>query len=113
MVSGLVTSPYDQERICSGEAMLIRIALKSLTSNIGLFLALEPGQVQSELGHDVACRILDELDLLLVLIEDLYGQAKGLQFLDQDLEGLRYAGLHDAFALDDRLVRLHPSDHVV
>src|SRR5579883_1352106 len=34
MVSGLVTSPYDHDRICSGDARLIRTALKSLTSSI-------------------------------------------------------------------------------
>src|SRR5215211_2559092 len=33
MVSGLVTSPYDQERIASGEAKLMRIASKLLTSS--------------------------------------------------------------------------------
>src|SRR5437868_7141622 len=33
MVSGFVTSPYDHPRICSGDARLIRIALKSFTSN--------------------------------------------------------------------------------
>src|SRR5690606_2096109 len=32
MVSGLVTSPYDQERICSGEARLIRNLRNSLVS---------------------------------------------------------------------------------
>jgi hypothetical protein len=30
IVSGLVTSPYDHDRICSGDAKLILIALKSL-----------------------------------------------------------------------------------
>src|SRR5215211_5905060 len=33
MVSGLVTSPYDQDRIASGDARLIRIASKLLTSS--------------------------------------------------------------------------------
>src|SRR5680860_1718242 len=33
MVSGLVTSPYDQLRIASGEASRIRIASKLLTSS--------------------------------------------------------------------------------
>src|SRR6188472_1713806 len=33
MVSGFVTSPYDQEWIASGEARLIRIASKLLTSS--------------------------------------------------------------------------------
>src|SRR5215213_585148 len=32
MVSGLVTSPYDQDRIASGDAKLMRIASKLLTS---------------------------------------------------------------------------------
>ena len=33
MVSGLVTSPYDHDRICSGEARLILTALNSLISS--------------------------------------------------------------------------------
>src|SRR5215208_8158028 len=33
MVSGLVTSPYDQDRIASGDARLMRIASKLLTSS--------------------------------------------------------------------------------
>src|SRR5215210_7394684 len=33
MVSGLVTSPYDQDRIASGDARLIRIASKLFTSS--------------------------------------------------------------------------------
>src|SRR3954468_11393532 len=36
MVSGLVTSPFDQSRICSGDASEIRMALKLLTSSIVL-----------------------------------------------------------------------------
>src|SRR6476659_4448418 len=36
MVSGLVTSPLDQSRICSGDASEIRMALKLLTSSIVL-----------------------------------------------------------------------------
>jgi hypothetical protein len=34
MVSGLVTSPLDQDRIWSGDAKVIRTALKLLTSSI-------------------------------------------------------------------------------
>src|SRR5215212_11997868 len=33
IVSGLVTSPYDQDRIASGDARLMRIASKLLTSS--------------------------------------------------------------------------------
>src|SRR5712671_1897963 len=48
MVSGLVTSPCDHDRIFSGEARLIRIASKSLVSaerswNEGRIYLLPPG----------------------------------------------------------------------
>ncbi len=41
MVSGLVTCPYDQERICSGEANDMRMALKSFTSRAKEILPLK------------------------------------------------------------------------
>src|SRR5919205_948429 len=42
MVSGFVTSPYDHERICSGEASEIRTDVKSLTSSMNnLLLCVE------------------------------------------------------------------------
>jgi hypothetical protein len=36
IVSGLVTSPYDQERICSGDAKLMRNERNSVVSNTDL-----------------------------------------------------------------------------
>jgi hypothetical protein len=39
IVSGFVTSPDDQSRICSGDASEIRMALKLLTSSMVLLRA--------------------------------------------------------------------------
>jgi hypothetical protein len=43
MVSGFVTSPFDHSRIWSGLAREMRIALKLLTSSIGLLRVAWPG----------------------------------------------------------------------
>jgi len=114
MVSGFVTSPYDQLRICSGVAMLIRIALKSFTSNnvpsrgvaphelpagrlyvraartslrtTNSVALFESRNVHVETWDLVETGFVREVDLFLILVQNLYRQRQALQLLDQNLE---------------------------
>ena len=67
---------------------------------VPVIIGIHPGQVEGV--HGVL--ILLELDGVAVLIQHLDVQAQGLQFLDQNLEGLGHAGLGYVVALDDGLV---------
>src|SRR5450631_520494 len=76
---------------------------------------LAPGQVNSKFfrrTEDVFVRIL-HIDGRAVAGERLDVQAQRLHLLDQHLEGLGNSGLGDVLALDDRLVDLDPTGHVV
>src|SRR5688572_6801287 len=99
MVSGFVTSPWDQSWITSGEAIFRRMASKSRTfasCRIILFQARSRGLFGIE------------IDLLVVAVVallqqfDVEGQA--LEFADEDVEGFRDVELLDRLALDDVLV---------
>src|SRR5262245_2472334 len=142
MVSGLVTSPFDQSRICSGLASEMRMALKLLTSSMSLLRAargaapgarepagtgsgvggrsgppgsvLEPGQVDAaQVGQRIRRGVLGKVDLLLVLVEDLHVEPQRLELLDEDLERLRHAGRLDVLTLDDGFVCLDAAHDVV
>src|SRR5262245_4141838 len=99
MVSGLVTSPWDQDRIFSGLARRILMASKSGS--------VRPKSTFGRIGiiRLIATSVLglDQLDV----------QAEALQLSDQDVERLRHAGGVERVALDDRLVDLGPPVHVV
>src|SRR6186997_249757 len=112
MVSGLVTSPIDQSRICFGEARPIRIASKSLMSicakGISPSDTSRVGRVQ--LRHSFASspgcsakrctrvsvlyfqvgrkrQLLVARPFLEVLVgEDVHVEGEGLHLLQQDLE---------------------------
>src|SRR6476469_8422337 len=76
---------------------------------------LAPAQVDAELlrsAEDVLVGVL-HLDRGAVAAEHLDVEAQRLHLLDEDLEGLRDAGLGDVLALDDRLVDLDATEHVV
>src|ERR1700716_2679903 len=123
MVSGLVTSPCDQDMIVSGDASESFSASKfSSFSKLSLFssyllcrvfpelFALEAdAEVQRDLG-DVFFR---QNDLALVLAQDLNPEREPLKLLDQPSERFRCAGLELVVALDDRLVGLDATDDVV
>src|SRR6266403_3279444 len=94
MVSGFFTSPYDQERIMSGDASPILIESKFSTGTCCL----------NNLSKSF-------ITLSLALEFDVDGQ--GTYFLDQDIERLRHAGFHFVVAIDDRLVHLGTSVDVV
>src|SRR3989304_558939 len=107
MVSGFMTSPYDQDRTCSGEASDMRMALKSLTSSAKEILSpLKATQVNAQF-RQVQRRRVGQGHPLLLFVEDLHCQPQALQLLDEHLERLRYARLLDIFALDDCLVSLY------
>src|SRR5271170_4720812 len=94
MVSGFFTSPYDQERIMSGDASPILIESKFSTGTCCL----------NNLSKSF-------IDLGLALEFDVDGQ--GANLLDQDIERLRHAGFHFVVAVDNRLVHLRATIDVV
>src|SRR5690349_18041369 len=111
MVSGFLTSPYDQERISSGEAIPIRIFENVLASAIGYYFLvlllkgrLVVSQAQGALaaargGFDrILVRIdvvvaVAQVDLAVLLVQHRHFQAETLQLVDQNLERLRHARL--------------------
>src|SRR5258707_10633059 len=130
VVSGLVTSPCDHERIISGLAIDRRRASKfssfkkfqrppgpagSEKSTPGFvhLVALVALEVDAEVEWDVGDVLLAEDDLVLVLALDLDAQGQSLQLLDQHPEGLGDAGFEGVLALDDGLVGLDAADDVV
>src|SRR5450631_2100978 len=94
MVSGFFTSPYDQERIMSGDARPILIESKFSTGTCCL----------NNLSKSF-------MDLDLALEFDVDGQ--GADLLDQHIERFRHAGFHFMVAVDDRLVHLRAAVDVV
>src|SRR6202451_2407521 len=94
MVSGFFTSPYDQERIMSGDASPILIESKFSTGTCCL----------NNLSKSF-------MSLSLALEFDVDGQ--GSDLLDQDIERFRHAGFHFMVPVDDRLVHLRSTVHIV
>src|SRR5579871_2285312 len=94
MVSGFFTSPYDQERIMSGDASPILIESKFSTGTCCL-----NNFSKSFMGSTLALEL------------DVDGQ--GPDLLDQHIERFRHAGFHLVVAVDDRLVHLRTAIHVV
>ena len=58
-------------------------------------------------------KILLELDLSAVVLKDSYVHAEGLKLFNEDFEGFRNSRLRDILSLDDSLVCLNTSNHVV
>src|SRR5437868_4398036 len=98
MVSGFFTSPYDQERILSGEASRMRMASKDMPSGCFSNTVVIPSNV------------LPPLDFRLV---QFHIESKALEFLDQDIKGLRQPGLEKIFSLDDRLIHARTPGHII
>ena len=71
--------------------------------------------VHSRLTHIdvVVIAQLAQLDLFLTVGQHADIECQGLQFLNQNLEGLRHAGLGDVLALGDGLVGLDAADDIV
>src|ERR1044072_4110913 len=112
MVSCLVTSPFDQSRICSGDASEMRMALKLLTSSMILLgcvgerlwserqLVLEAGEIDpAEIWQRIRRGVFREMDFFFVLVQDLDVEPQRLELLDQDLERLGHTGCLDVLAL--------------
>src|SRR5438876_11691987 len=110
MVSGLVTSPWDQLRMTSGDARRMRMELNTARrrgsrSSVRLnpsFPAVMPRGDWSSVSRLIPqppsiCgrRPSDFFKLHL--------ETETLKLLDQDVEGLRHPGLRRVLALDDRL----------
>src|SRR6266545_6624988 len=101
MVSGLVTSPWDQERIFSGLARRILIASKSTTT-----------RPRSRFGLIGIIRLISSC-LSVLGLDQLDVQAQALQITDEHVERLGQTGVEHGVALHDGLVDLGPTVHVV
>src|SRR5512139_1680477 len=102
IVSGFVTSPWDQDRIFSGLARRIRIASKSSMDRPGSRLGL--------IGI-ITLIVLSDLSRTLPLgsvlgLDQLDVEAQALQLPDQHVERLGDARVVGRVPLDDRLVDL-------
>src|SRR4030043_2091623 len=107
MVSGFVTSPWDQGRIFSGLARRIRIPSKpsmdrpgSRLGLIGIITLIVPTDLSLALPSVLG---LDQLDV----------EAEALQLPDEHVEGLGDARGVGGVALHDGLVDLGPAVDVV
>src|SRR5678816_520731 len=106
MVSGFFTSPCDHDRILSGEASEMRIALNARgflgfsnrLKRSSIIAVLPPWKVQSWLDA-----VLDQLDV----------ECEALQLLHHDVERLGQPGLEHVLSLDDGLVHAGAAGHVV
>src|SRR5208282_6158214 len=103
MVSGFLTSPCDHERIISGDAIEIRIAL-----NASGFLGFSKMPKRSSLSVITPWPLSP-----LRLLEQLHVQAERLELLDHNVERFGQSGLERVLALDDRFVHSRSSRHVV
>src|SRR6266568_5524146 len=101
MVSGLVTSPWDHDRIFSGLARRILIASKSTTT-----------RPRSRFGLIGIIRLISSC-LSVLGLDQLDVQAQALQLPDEHVERLGQTGVEHGVALDDGLVDLGPTVHVV
>src|SRR5256885_7260168 len=131
MVSGLVTSPCDQDMIVSGDANdSFRASKFSSFSNLfpllpylcmylcvrlfgGVFPELFALEADAEVQRDLGNVLFRKDDLAFVLAQDLDPEREAFQLLHQHPERLRDAGLEGVVALDDRLVGLDAADDVV
>src|SRR5215204_2651664 len=118
MVSGFLTSPYDHERIMSGEASPILIRSKSSTA-LCCLNSLSKSFMKHHLLPICSSRNSCETDSLSccrcgsVRRVELDVDRQRTNLLDQHVERLGHAGLHLVRAVDDVLVHLRPALHVV
>src|SRR6202142_69416 len=138
MVSGLVTSPCDHERIFSGLAKLMRIESKSaiwLARSYGLerykgrsscpdsagtinhcnydYKKLAAAPVQNRTGARGLIGRFSFFELRLLAFHQFDVQAQGLQFAHEDVKRFGHARLDAGFALHDRLVDFRAAIDVV
>src|SRR5690348_13569822 len=92
MVSGLITSPNDHDRISSGDASRTWMYSKSAAR---------------------CSRVLGKSIIYLFLLAERDAQPESLQFFHQHVERLRNTGLGQVVALHDRLVHLRATLNVV
>src|SRR5262245_41293751 len=124
MVSGFLTSPFDQERMESGEATEMATystwltlsrpsnsRVDSLVLIIGLGVASGAG---CDLAADVGQGVLRCGGVLeRVGVTDFDIHAEGLHFFDEDVKGLGDAGFEAIVAFDNALVDAGAALHVV
>src|SRR4030095_12978245 len=105
MVSGFVTSPWDHDRIFSGEARLIRILSKS---------AIEAARSYGFVLIKAIYLLAGELKLRgWFLLHQLYVETDTLEFANKHVEGCGDSGLHGRLPLDDGFINLGAAVDVV
>src|SRR3990170_5431436 len=117
MVSGFLTSPYDQERIFSGEARPILIESNSsfcvtcLNKSSSDFMCSsfrieDRGSRSEDRGTGLAqSSILDPQSCFLIP-HQIHIDRQGTNFLDDHIEGFRHSGVDLVITLDDALINL-------
>src|SRR5882672_199890 len=94
MVSGFFTSPYDHERTRSGDA--------------------RPMRIESKFSIGVCClNSFSRSFMYCLLLLELHVDAEGADLLHQHVEGFRHTRLHLVVAIDNGLVHLRSTLHVV
>src|SRR6185436_5846396 len=113
MVSGFFTSPYDHERIFSGEASPMRMASNS-SSWVTCLKRSSSAFMFSPCGGTFACsRPEGPMACVPTIAFEVDVNGEGADFLHQHVERFGHARLDLVLALDDVLVDLGASLRVV
>src|SRR5215471_10299742 len=107
MVSGYFTSPCDHDRIFSGEASEMRMAL-----NVRGFFGFSNRLNRSSIIETIP-PARTTASLLGLLLEELDVERQALELLHHDVERLGQAGFEHVFTLDDGLVHARATGDVV
>src|SRR5687768_4082157 len=109
MVSGLITSPYDQPRISSEEAILSWMKSKSLDRGS----RVRGKSIILKLSGSFKGHVSEKHHLYDLVLAERYAQTKRLQFLHEHVERLRNPRLGQILALDDCFIDARAAGHVV
>src|SRR5437879_7555550 len=93
MVSGFFTSPYDHARIISGEA--------------------SPILIESKCSTGACCLNSFSRSFMSLILLQFHVDAERADLLHEDVEGLRHTRIHLVIAVDDVLVHLGATVHVI
>src|SRR5215510_8213484 len=107
MVSGFFTSPCNHDRILSGDASEMRIALK-VRGFFGFSNRLNRSSIIETVPPAGSAA-----SPLLLLLEELDVERQALELLHHHVERLGQAGFEHVLALDDGLVHAGTAGHVV
>src|ERR671919_1583630 len=106
MVSGFLTSPWDQDLIFSGEATETLIALK-LSGFLGFSNKLNKSSIKDHL------RFTDADSLALLFLNQVDIQSETLELFDHDVKGFRQPRFKQIVAFHNGLIHTRSPNHVI